>query len=142
MIEEFKYYRGTKVIYEVSNLGRVKRNGEIIEPKINNSGYKALKFLVHRAVAELFIPNPENKPQVDHIDCDKLNNRVDNLRWVTASENMMNPLTRKHNSEAQTWQIGENNPMYCCDRPLEWRQHQSEVMKGNTANLGKTFSEE
>ena len=77
MIEEFKYYSGKKVIYEVSNLGRVKRNGKIIEPKITNTGYKACKFLIHIAVAELFIPNPEDKPCVDHIDCNKLNNIVE-----------------------------------------------------------------
>ena len=142
MIEEFKYYCGQKVIYEVSNLGRVKRNGEIIEPRIINSGYKSCKFLVHRAVAELFIQNPENKPCVDHIDCNKLNNNVDNLKWSTYSENMLNPITRKHNSESQTWQKGENNPMYGCVRSEEWKKHQSEVMKGNKSNTGRVFSDE
>ena len=81
-------------IYEVSNLGRVKINGVIKEGNIDGNGYIRFSgFRLHRAVAELFIPNPENKPQIDHINGNKLDNRVTNLRWVTGKENMQNPIT-------------------------------------------------
>lgn len=52
--------------------------------------------LIHRVIAETFLDNPDNKPMVDHIDSDKLNNRVDNLRWVTASENRTTDTALKH----------------------------------------------
>ena len=52
---------------------------------------RATPTLVHRLLALAFIPNPENKPQIDHIDGDRCNNQLSNLRWCTGSENMRNP---------------------------------------------------
>lgn len=84
--------------YEVSNYGRVRNwKGYIKSLKHDRYGYptvdlynnsKRTEKLVHRLVANAFIPNPENKPTVNHIDGDKMNNKIDNLEWNTHKENM------------------------------------------------------
>ena len=103
--KEFKHPRWGHKVYEVSNLGRVKCNGEIVEPCMHGNYLEIGTFRIHRAVAELFVPNPENKPCVDHINTVKLDNRACNLRWVTHKENNNNPLTRKHNSEGHCGKV-------------------------------------
>ena len=59
---------------------------------------KSKNYYIHRLVAKHYIPNPENKPQVDHIHRDKSDNHVDNLRWVNNSENNQNVGMRKTNT--------------------------------------------
>lgn len=108
MMEEWRDIEGFDG-YQVSNIGRVKtlnynRTGEerILQTVEGGKKYLVLTLCkdgkkynrkVHRLVAEAFIPNPDNKPQIDHINTDRTDNRVENLRWVTPKENINNPLT-------------------------------------------------
>lgn len=100
MTEEWRKIDGTHGMIEVSTLGRVRSllspAKTVLKLQTDKKGYQRVRvticgekmgFKVHREVAKAFIPNPDNKPQVNHIDGNKANNTVDNLEWVTNQEN-------------------------------------------------------
>jgi hypothetical protein len=82
--------------YKISSKGRLSKDGKILTPYVGTKGYLAKKLtqngkgkheFIHRLVAKAFIPNPENKLYVNHINCDKQCNTVENLEWTSMEEN-------------------------------------------------------
>lgn len=108
MEEEWKDIEGYEGLYQVSNLGRIKsvlfRNRVVSKKQdkilkcIHTKDYdhinlykngKQTQYLIHKIVAKTFIPNPKNKPEINHIDGNKQNNNAENLEWCTRSENQI-----------------------------------------------------
>lgn len=108
--------------YKVSNTGRIRRNGHDKDKAVRQSkdGYLTTHLYlngerqykrVNRVVARAFIPNPENKPEVNHKDGNKLNNNVSNLEWSTKKENMEHAKKHGLTSHAPSYgMLGKKNP--------------------------------
>lgn len=121
MREAWRDVPGYEGLYQVSNKGKVYsvRSGTILQPARSGSGYRKINLCrsgaskqchIHRLVAVAFLPNPENKPHVNHLNGDKTDNRADNLEWVTRSENQLH--CRR---ELKTWCGAPKKPVICVE---------------------------
>jgi hypothetical protein len=122
--KDVKDYEG---IYQISNFGDVRniKTSRILKPTNDSTGYKCIDLCcdgkrkhmrIHRLVAINFIPNDENKQCVDHIDNDRVNNKIDNLRWCTIQENNINTSISKRN-------ISGSKGVSFVKRLNKWRAH-------------------
>ena len=136
--EVWKDVEGYEGLYQVSNFGNIKSLARIVHSEKRSdykikekvlkqsdttTGYKKVElhkdnekrksFKVHRLVAQAFIPNPENKREVNHIDGNKHNNNVNNLEWVTSSENKLHAFEMHLNPTKRDLDEEEIIRMYC-----------------------------
>ena len=98
-----------KMYWEISNQGRIRNSkGKILGQWADKKGYVLNRYhgYLHRLVAQNFIPNPDNKPEVNHINANKSDNRVENLEWVSHQDNM------KHAQENGLMPSGKNHYRY------------------------------
>lgn len=135
--EIWKDVKGYEGLYRVSNLGKVKSMAKIIgrryvgerllKQRISTQGYKMVSFCknykifnasVHRLVAEAFIPNPLNKPFINHKNGIKTDNRIENLEWCTQSENVLHGYKIGLNDPKKHGRTGKRRPLTVKEKTL------------------------
>nr|DAQ29441.1 MAG TPA: homing endonuclease [Caudoviricetes sp.] len=147
--------------YQISSLGRVKskqrstkcnkgvvnRKERLMTPQLRGKqGYACVRlrtdigvtktYSIHRLVAQAFIPNPENKPTVDHINRDRLDNRVENLRWATYSEQQSNKIVSTGQVKIPVKAIDKSGNVYYYDGVVE----ASKALNVDTGTICKVLS--
>jgi len=131
-MEEWKIIDNYKN-YQISNLGNVKniKTNKLLTPYLHNAGYykvdlcenyKRNKYYIHRLIAISFIPNPNNLQEVDHIDKNKSNNSINNLRWITHNNNAYNQ-NKKKNSTSKYRGVSKGNNAWVVTIKINGKQN-------------------
>lgn len=152
MEEIWKDIKGYEGLYRISNMGKVFScvKNIIKKPDLSRAGYHSIYLCskgknkhcyIHRLVAQHFLPNPKSKEQVDHINTIRTDNRVENLRWVTVTENINNPNTlskhigskrSKKTIERQRYAQKTMRPVLCIDTNETFRSLNEAARAKNT----------
>ena len=157
--EEWRPIKGYESYYEVSNFGQIRsinrtiltksccgyefyirKKGIILKPANHPCGYlvvalckngKSKNFLIHRLVAEAFIPNPNNKETVNHKNEIKTDNRVENLEWATLNENLHygTGIVRGHANRDRQWHRIHHGGLNPYAKPVKQSTLQGDIIK-------------
>jgi len=114
---------GFEGLYKINRAGQIwsVKSQKFLKPNINQKGYYKVKlwkerkpkcFLVHRLLCLQFLPNPNNLPQIDHIDHNRTNNSLDNLRWISIRGNICNRIKQPKSGEHYITIVDRASPYF------------------------------